>query len=79
MLNDAHEEILTMELLRGWHYDDLTDIYNKTAFIRRLTRDPDIEMVWAMIATWCGSVQKMVNELFGFDGGNRYLRHLAKS
>ncbi len=80
VLNDAHEEILTMELLRRLaDYDDLTDIYNKTAFIR--LADAKIRTSetgsWAMIAMDVDRF-KNVNELFGFDGGNRYLRHLAK-
>ncbi|MDD3863653.1 MAG: EAL domain-containing protein [Eubacteriales bacterium] len=80
VLNDSHEEILTMELLRRLaDYDDLTDVYNKAAFIR-LTEERVREAepgAYALIGLDVDRF-KNVNELFGFGGGNRLLRHIAR-
>jgi len=80
VLNDAHEEILTLEQLRRLaDYDDLTDLHNKSAFLRlageRIHRaEPG---TYAVVALDVDRFRN-VNELFGFEGGNRLLRHIAQ-
>lgn len=80
VLNDAHEEILTMELLRRLaDYDDLTDVYNRAAFIRlaeeriRQAEPGSYTLIGLDVDRF-----KNVNELYGFEGGNRFLRHIAR-
>ena len=79
LLNDAHEEVLTLEQLhRLADYDDLTDVFSKAAFLRfaaeRIHRDRP--GAYAVVALDVDRF-KNVNELLGFEEGNRFLRHIA--
>lgn len=80
VLNDVHGEVLAVEELRRLAlYDELTGLHNKDAFVYNSAsriRQADAG-AYALIAVDVDRF-RVVNELFGFESGNRLLCHIGR-
>jgi PleD family two-component response regulator len=79
VLNDVHEEVLAVEQLRKLAlYDDLTGLHSKDAFIYNVASRVRLAEpgTYALIAMDVDRF-RIVNELFGFEAGDRLLCHIG--